>query len=193
MTSTRLLLEHESVCQTLVRTDHAWLSRTSLDLLRHDVVYAVRTVVRDAAGSVRVEEREVGVIFQLFPDHPRVPPLVICQQEDVFNSHVHDVRRGDPPLSLVCMGTFHAERRLGDWIEAVWDVLAWRRIAADHPLNPEAAEWARLEGATPGRFPVDPREFARPRRARARPESAPQESGGAAASGLRILSPWRPS
>jgi hypothetical protein len=193
MSSTRLLLEHDSVCQTLVRTDHAWLSHTSLDLLRHDVVYAVRTVVRDAAGSVRVEEREMGVIFQLFPDHPRVPPLVICQQDDVFNSHVHDVRRGDPPLAIVCLGTFHAERRLGDWIEAAWDVLAWRRIATDHPLNPEAAAWARLEGATPGRFPVDPREFARPRRSRARAGGAAQPPADPAASGLRIVSPWRRS
>jgi hypothetical protein len=189
--TTRLLIEHESVCQTLVRTDHAWLARSTLDLLRHDVVYAVRTVVRDPAGRVREEEREVGVVFQLSPEHPRVPPLVICQQDDLFNTHIHDVRRGDPPVAIMCMGTFHEERRLGDWVEAVWDVLAWRRIASDHPMNPEAAAWARLEGARPGRWPVDPREFARPRRPGARPEPAPQRPDDDPAPGLRILTPWR--
>ena len=191
--STRLLLEHESVCQTLLHTDHAWLARTSLDLLRHDVVYAVRTVVRDGAGRVREEEREVAIVFQLFPDHPRVAPLVICQQDDVFNTHIHDVRRGDPPVSVVCMGTFHAERRLGDWVEAVWDVLAWRRIASDHPLNPEAAAWARSQSGDPGRWPVDPREFARPRRSRALPAASAQKPDGPAPARLRILSPWRSS
>jgi hypothetical protein len=187
--STRLLLEHESVCQTLVRTDHAWLIRTSLDLLRHDVVYAVRTVARDAAGRIREEDLEVGVIFQLHPDHPRVAPLVICQRNDVYNTHIHDVARGDPPFAAVCMGTFFAEQRLGDWIAGVWDVLRWARIATDHPLNPEAAAWARRESATPGRFPVDPRRWSR----RTPPASAMPAEASAEPGALRIVSPWRPS
>lgn len=185
MSSTRLLLEHESICRALVRTDHVWLMRTSLDLLRHDLVYAVRTLVRDADGRVREEEREVGIMFLLHPEHPAVQPLVVAQCDDLFHPHAHDPRHGDPPFAVICMGIYRPTQRLADWVQALWDILRWSRTAPDHPLNPEAAAFARLESGK-GRFPTDPREFARPRRPSA-------GAGVPETPGLRIVSPWRSS
>jgi hypothetical protein len=187
--STRLELEHESVVETLRRTDHAWLERTSPDLRRHDVVYAVRTIVRDRAGRIREEEREVGVIFELDPEHhPRVPPLVVCRSLDLFHPNIADGRWS--PAAVVCMGSFLAQQRLGDWVVGTWDILRWGRLATDHALNAEAAAWARLELGTPDRFPVDRREFARPRR-RTPPADAAHPAIRMEPARQRIVSPWR--
>lgn len=191
MSERRLLLEHESLCETLVRSDHVWLARTSLDLRRHELFYAVRTVVRDATGFVREEDRELGMIFELHPMHPKIPPLVVCQSDELFHPNVHDPRRGDPPFAIVCMGTFHAQLRLGDWVVGLWDLLSWRRRATDHPLNPDAAAWARLQGASPRRFPTDSREFSRPRRPGSPQEETALTQGPAGPPGLRLVSPWR--
>jgi hypothetical protein len=186
MSHARLALEHDSVVRTLALTDLAWLADTSPDLLHHRVLYEVRTLVKDGAGLVREAELEVAAAFHLHPEHPRIAPLVVLEKT-TYHPNVHDPARGEPPFAAVCLGEYPAERRLGDWVVALWEVLAWQRVGLAHGLNPEAAAFARTRSAEP----VDPRSFLRVRRAR-----GPGAGGGGSqaeeTAGVRFLSGWRP-
>jgi hypothetical protein len=186
MSHARLVLEHESVLQTLALTDLAWLAYTSSDLLHHRVIYEVRTLLKDAAGLVREAEVEVAADFHLHADHPRIAPLVVLERSDVHAPNVHDVARGEPPFAAVCLGEFPAEQRLGSWIEAAWRVLAWQRMGLAHSLNPEAAALAIRRGPEP----VDPRSFVRARRAPGSRLIGAGE-GSEEPAGLRFTSGWR--
>jgi hypothetical protein len=187
MSNARLELEHESVRRTLALTDLAWLAHTTPDLLHYRLIYEVRTLVKDPAGLVREAEIEVGASFHLHPDHPRVAPLVVIERSGIFHPNCHDPARGDPPFAAVCLGEFPAQRRLGDWALALFEVLAWQRVGTAHGLNAEAAAYA----CTRGPSPVDPRPFVRARRPRgsAAPGAGTQEAGETAC--LRFLSQWR--
>ena len=186
MSHARLVLEHESVLRTLALTDLAYLAHTSPDLRHHRVVYEVRSMLKDAAGLVREAEVEVAADFHLHADHPRIAPLVVLERSDVHAPNVHDPARGEPPFAAVCLGEYSAERRLGEWCEALWQVLAWQRVGLAHGLNPEAATLAIRRGPVP----VDPRSFVRARRARgSRPTGAGE--GSEEPGGLRFTSGWR--
>ncbi len=184
--STRLGLEAESVRQTLALTDLAWLAYTSPDLLQHQVVYEVRTLVKDAAGLVHEVELEVGASFHLHREHPRIAPLVVVELPGIFCPNVHDPRRGEPPFAAACLGEYPAQRRLGDWAIALFEVLAWQRVGTAHGLNPEAVAYACRRGPVP----VDPRPFVRARRPRGAAAGAGAREAGEPA-GLRFLSQWR--
>jgi hypothetical protein len=186
MSHARLVLEHESVLRTLALTDLAWLAHTSPDLLHHRVVYEVRTLVKDAAGLVREAELEVAAAFHLHPDHPRCAPLVVVERNDLHHPNCHFPARGEPPFAAVCLGEYPAERRLGEWVQALWEVLAWQRVGLAHGLNPEAAAFALTRGPSP----VDPRSFVRVRRARGSGVPVAGE-GSEEPAGLRFTSGWR--
>lgn len=187
MSNARLELEHESVRRTLALSDLAWLAHTTPDLLHHRVIYEVRTLVKDAAGLVREADLEVGASFHLHAQHPRVAPLVVVEHAGIHHPNVADPALGGLPIAAVCLGEFPAQSRLGEWVLALWEVLAWQRVGTAHGLNPEAAAFARARGPSP----VDPRSFVRSRRPRgsAAPGVETEEAGEPAR--LRFLSEWR--
>jgi hypothetical protein len=187
MSHARLVLEHESVVRTLALTDLAWLADVSPELLHYRVIYEVRTLVRDARGLVREAELEVAAAFHLHPEHPRIAPLVVLGRNDLHHPNIHDPARGEPPFAAACLGDFNAERRCGEWMMALWEVLAWQRVGLAHGLNPEAAAFALTRGPAP----VDPRSFLRARRTRGAGTPAPG-SDPERPEGVRFLSEWRP-
>jgi sulfur relay (sulfurtransferase) DsrC/TusE family protein len=155
----RLAMELATVEQLLARSSRASLRHVSHDARVYQIVFDVRTLVRGAGHTVREEKRAVRVIYDLAPEHPATRPIVVACDPKLFNPHVSDP--AEPlslPLPYVCLGDFHPSLRLADWIIATYRVLAWQRLAADHPLNHRAAAWARREMAS-GRFPIDPRPF----------------------------------
>ncbi len=156
----RLALERDAVQRILPRTERAFLRRIAADARAYEIVFEVRTLVCDDRGVIREEARSVPVLYDLAADHPRRNPVVIAAHADLFNTHIHDPRDGCnlPPLPFICLGGFSASMTIADWIVATFYVLAWERIAADHPMNCEAAAWARLEMGR-GRFPIDRGEF----------------------------------
>ena len=155
----RLTMEREALQRTLDRSGHASLGRVTPDGRAYEVLFDVRTLIR-GDGPIREEALIVPVLYQLAVDHPTTPPLVIAGRTDLFNIHVHDVRDGCPlpALAFVCLGLFQPALTVADWVVATFSVLAWARLAADHPLNPEAAAFARREMAR-RRFPIDARPF----------------------------------
>lgn len=188
--SPRLAVERQAVEQTLERTWLARMRHVRSDGRSYEIVFDVRTVVRGGDRVVRVEQRNVPVLFELAPDHPAVAPIVIAGADDLFNPNINDPRlRPDlPPLPFVCLGTFHPQQRIADWVYATHRLLAFDLLAADHPFNPEAADWARREIGR-GRFPTDSRPFFR---ARPATELDPHPRGGDApnqvpARSLRLL------
>lgn len=159
----RLAVEEAAVHALLGRTSRAWLARLSLGGTAYEIVYDVHTVVRDDAGIVREERRDVPVLFDLALEHPRVPPVVVAGLPDLFNPHIHDPRRASPlpPLPIVCLGRFRPEFRVADWVAATYYLLGWSRIAVSEWLNPEAAAWARQHMHS-GRLPIERRPFIDP-------------------------------
>src|SRR5262249_59190738 len=129
---------------------------------------------------------QIPVLYELAADHPAHPPVVIAGRTDLFNPHVHDVDDGCglPPLAFICLGAFSPTMTVADLVVATFRVLAWARIAADHPFNAAAAAWARLE-MTSGRFPIDRRGFFDAGSAALRLGAAP--IAGTAAQGLRLV------
>jgi len=134
--------------------------RLSLGGTAYEISYDVHTLVRDDAGIVREELRTVPVLFDLALDHPRVAPVVVAGQGDLFNPHIHDPRQPSPlpPIPLVCLGRFRPERRVADWVAATYYLLGWARIAVSEWLNPEAAAWGRKHMHS-GRLPIERRPF----------------------------------
>ena len=156
----RLAMEAESVRRTLARSTRASLRRAAPDGRAYEVLFDVRTVVRGKDRVIREEARRVPVLYELAPDHPHRPPLVIAGQADLFNVHIHDPFDGCdlPPLAFVCLGSFSPGMTIADWIVSTYRVLAWARIAAAQPFSHEAAVWARQQMGE-GRFPIDRRGF----------------------------------
>lgn len=156
----RLARERDAVQRILARTERAFVRRIASNARAYEIVFDVRTLVRDDRGVIRAEARSVPVLYDLAADHPHHNPIVIAAHTDLFNTHVHDPRDGCdlPPLAFICLGRFSPAMTIADWMVATYDVLAWARIAADHPLNHAAAAWARLEIGR-GRFPTDSRGF----------------------------------
>jgi hypothetical protein len=202
-------MERDVVERAIASSPRARLCRASDDGRVYDVEFDVCTLVRDDTGRVYREERRVRVLYELHPQHPLRNPVVFARDIDLYNAHVNDPRAPGPlpPIPLICMGEFQPWMRLADWIEATYDVLRWRRIATDSPLNEEAAAFARQ--GDPGRFPVDTRPF-RPSASSGSRRTDPDASSGSRGGdegesapgraevlepeqGLRILGDWSAS
>jgi len=156
----RLAMELESVERMLARPSRATLAGVTPDARVYEVIFDVRTLVCGPDDVVRQEHRRVPVLYDLAANHPVENPLAIAGHLDLFNPNINRPSAGSalPPLAFVCLGTFQPSMQIADWIIATYALLAWQRVAADHPLSQRAASWARRE-ATSGRIPSDTRPF----------------------------------
>jgi hypothetical protein len=197
--SERLRNEFAGVLETLDRSDVAWLHSARGDGLEIAIEFEVRSLYCGERGTVEERDGVVAVHYKLHPDHPLVPPIAVANTPGLFNVHINDpvnVAPHLPPIPLVCLGPFLPQMRLSDWVVATYDLLRWACISTQRPLNEAAARYARLECATPGRFPVDSRGFWRDDvGGGANEESAAAGGGdtarGAGSTGLRLGPEWR--
>lgn len=197
--SERLRNEFAGVLETLDRSDVAWLRSARDDGLAIAIEFEVRSLYCGDRGTVEERDGVVTVHYQLHPDHPQVPPIAVANTPRLFNVHINDPVNGArhlPPIPLICLGPFLPQMRLSDWVVATYDLLRWACISTQMPLNESAAQYARRECATPGRFPVDPRGFWREEVARGADEQCAAAGAGETARGvgpvgLRLGPEWR--
>jgi hypothetical protein len=90
--SRRFEAEVASVESAVSRAPRARLLEVDRAGRRIAVELRVRTLVRRGGGTVSVEERAVATTFLLHVEHPRIPPLAILRDAEVWNPHVADPR-----------------------------------------------------------------------------------------------------
>lgn len=121
-------------------------------------------LIRTPGGPVREADHFV-VGIGLGPDYCRKvePGVITMLTPHVFSPHVAGPH--------VCAGRLAPATPLTDLLVQTFEILTWRNVVPNDPLNREAAEWARNH---PDRIPLEPfnsRKILMPRRDSLPPEN----------------------
>jgi ubiquitin-protein ligase len=109
----------------------------------YEVMLKARGLARDPDGKVRLRDLHRFTLY-LHLDYPRRPPIVVWLTP-VFHPNLLPPERNGG----VCIGSWSASESLADLCRRLSDLVAYKSLNLDDPLDPEAAEWARAHGVKP--------------------------------------------
>lgn len=111
---------------------------------RYEVMFHVAGLALAEDGAPMVRRMHRCAIY-LHLDYPRRPP-VVTWLTPVFHPNILPPERNGG----VCLGRWSAGESLADVVDRLLDLVAYRALNAEDPLDHDAARWATAHGVMPG-------------------------------------------